>query len=265
MSPTARKLRPLVKTHGGKYYTARRIIALFPPHRLYMEPFAGGLSVLLNKPRAPVEVAGDLNGDLINVYRVLQDHTAELLARVKALDYYKATFDAATGRPTDAVDATVRFLVRNRMSRDGLSSCFSWSERLRGGRPGDLNAWETIKTELPRLADRLAGVDLRHAPAIDIIREYDGVDTVHYLDPPYLPETRTARDVYRHEMTREQHEELLEVLVVCRGAVVLSGYASPLYDGRLAGWERVTFDMPNHAGQGKTKQRRMEIVWIKPA
>jgi DNA adenine methylase len=265
MSPTLRKLRPLIKTHGGKAYLARRIIAQFPPHRVYDEPFAGGLSVLLNKPRAVVEVGGDLDPDVIGLYHVMQDDADELARRLALLDYSEETFDqAAIGKPTDAIDAAVRFLVRNRMSRGGLGRTFAWSERLRGGRPGDLNAWETIKAEhLWRVAERLRGVEIRHANAIDVIREHDSPGTVHYIDPPYLPATRTALATYRFEMSMEAHMELLEVLVGCEGAVVLSGYASSLYDDRLVGWGRVEIDMPNHSAQGKRKQRRVEVLWIK--
>jgi DNA adenine methylase len=221
----------------------------------------------LNKPWSVVEVVGDLDGDLIGLYRVLQSHPAELAAELAALDYSQETFDqAGVGEAADPIDAAVRCVIRKRWSRGGLEKDLSNAKRKRGGLPGDENAWRTfLANELPRLGDRLAGVDLRHAPAIDIIREFDGPDTTLYLDPPYLPSTRTARDAYRHEMTREQHAELLDVLAGRRGAVVLSGYPSPLYDRRLAGWHRVAFDMPNHAGQGKTKQRRMEVVWIKPA
>jgi DNA adenine methylase len=107
-------------------------------------------------------------------------------------------------------------------------------------------------------------VEIRRANAPELIREFDGPDTLHYCDPPYLPSTRTARDTYRHEMTAADHAELLELLVHCRGTVVLSGYRSPLYDRRLVGWERLTFDLPNHSGQGRSKERRSEILWIKP-
>src|SRR5262249_22576449 len=104
---------------------------------------------------------------------------------------------------------------------------------------------------------------MRQAPAIEVIRERDAPDTLHYCDPPYLHETRTTHETYRFEKTGEEHVELLGFLEVCRGTVVLSGYPSPLYDARLAGWERVTFDMPNHSGQGRSKERRTEVVWIK--
>jgi DNA adenine methylase len=263
IKPNPRKLRPIVKTHGGKNYLARKIIALFPEHRIYTETCAGGLSVLLNKPRSPIEVVADLDPDLIAVHLAVRDRPAELLARLQRLEYSPETFErAAVGEPVDDLDRVVRFLVRNRMSRGGLGKDFAWSERLRGGRPGDLNAWETIKAQLPALAERLAGVEIRHARALDVIREFDAPETTHYVDPPYVPMTRTARGIYRYEMSVDQHAELLAVLAGCLGTVVLSGYPSPLDDARLADWRRVEFDMPNHSGQGRRKQRRLERLWV---
>ena len=117
------------------------------------------------------------------------------------------------------------------------------------------------------MVDRLRDVDISHAQAVEVIREHDAPDALHYCDPPYLHETRTVRDAYTYayEMTRDEHAELLDVLAGCRGAVVLSGYPAPLYDARLADWTQVTFDMPNHSGQGQSKERRKEVLWIKPA
>src|SRR5262249_55608499 len=150
---------------------------------------------------------------------------------------------------SDPVEQALRFLVVNRFSRDGLGRDFSWSDRLRGGRPGDLNAWETIKRELPRIARRLANVELRCGDGLDVIRECDQPDALFYCDPPYLHATRTARSTYRHEMTDAEHAKLLDAITRCRGMVVISGYAHPLYDRALASWERVEFNMPNHSGQ----------------
>jgi DNA adenine methylase len=236
-------------------------------HKTYTEPFAGGLNILLNKLRAPIEIANDLNADLVNFWRVVRDRGDELLHWLKELPYTEDVFQQAkkimrSPDWADDVDRAVSFMVWNRFSRGGFGRDFAWSERLRGGQPGDLNAWETIKTELPRVAERLRGVEIRCAPAIKIIQEHDGPDALHYCDPTHLHSTRTARDVYRFEMTEGDHAELLDVLMGCRGTVVLSGYRSPLYDARLAGWRRIVFDMPNHAGQGKTKQRREEVIWI---
>jgi DNA adenine methylase len=261
------KLRSPLKTHGGKSYLARRIIALFPDHDVYCEPFGAGLSVLLNKPWSAREVVGDINPDLMNFYRVLVDDTDRILDLVEQLPYDEAMFVAARdwlvpGQP--ALLRAVGFLVRNRFSRGGLGSDFAWSDRLRGGQPGDLNAWHTIQTELPAIARRLRGVELHCGDALTLIRSTDGPGTLHYLDPVYIPETRTARQTYAHEMVEGQHQELLSLACQCQGKVFLSGYRHPLYDVQLTGWTRHEFAMPNHAGQGKTKQRRTECLWESP-
>ena len=132
------KLRPAVKWHGGKHYLARRIISRLPGHRVYVEPFAGGLSVLLNKVPAAVEIAGDLNPGLVGFYLVLRDRTEELMARLDSLEYDAETFAWSLGSTVgdDPLEAAVRFLVRNRFSRGGLGRDFAWSDRLRGGQPG---------------------------------------------------------------------------------------------------------------------------------
>ncbi len=259
----ARKLRPPVKWHGGKAYLARRIVAMFPPHRVYVEPFAGGLSVLLNKRPAETEVAGDLNADLINLW---QHVGCPFVQRIVATTPYEANiFETAKARldmdEVDPVDRAIMFLVRNRFSRGGLGKTFAWSARLRGGRPGDQNAWETIRAELPAIAERVRAVTFYNVPAVNLIRAHDGPDALIYCDPPYLHETRTARAAYEHEMGRDDHAALLDALLACRGRVFLSGYRSEMYDAALAGWTRHDFEIANHSGQGKTKQRRVECVW----
>ena len=134
----------------------------------------------------------------------------------------------------------------------------------RGGQPGDHNAWETFKRGLPRLARRLRRVELLHQDALEVIHDRDGPETLFYLDPPYLFETRTAREVYDHEMSAQDHAPLLDTITHCRGMMAISGYANPLYYQALVSWERVEFSMPNHASQSPIKQRRVEVLWLSP-
>jgi DNA adenine methylase len=259
------KIRPAVKWHGGKAYLARRIIALLPDHHRYIEPYAGGLSVLINKPRVQFEVANDLNADLIGFYRALCERNGEFLDQIQNLQYRPETFAWASlpYAGGDPLEAAVRFLIRHRFSRGGLGRTFAWSERKRGGRPGDLNAWETFKAQLPVIASRLQGVHWRCQEAIEVIREFDRPDSLFYLDPPYPHGTRTALATYDHEMTRSDHARLIETITQVRGSVAISGYANPLYDRALSDWVRHEFDMPNHSGQGRTKERRVEVLWVK--
>lgn len=262
------KLRAALKWHGGKSYLARTIIPLLGGHETYVEPFAGGLSVLLNKPAASVEVANDLDPDLINFHRVVAARSGELGEMVEATPYSEESFTSALPFDSpglDELERARRFMVRNRMSRSGMGKDYGWSDRLRGGQPESLNAWETIRRELPRIGDRLRSVMFLNGPAVDAIRRYDSATTTHYVDPPYVASTRTAKKVYRFEMDDRAHRELLTTLLSCRGRVVLSGYRNPLYDDMLAGWRRIDIDMPNHSGQGKSKQRRVECLWVNEA
>src|SRR3954447_12108668 len=167
------KLRSPLKWHGGKSYLARRIIALMPEARAFAEHYAGGMSVGLNLGPVPWQLANDLDPELMHFWRSLQIRTGcEFLDAIRDQPYSEAAFRRAIDyrrRPGDAL----AFLVRNRMSRGGLGRSFAWSERTRGGRPGDLNAWETFKAALPAIVARLAPIRLTCRDALEAIRAFD--------------------------------------------------------------------------------------------
>jgi DNA adenine methylase len=127
---------------------------------------------------------------------------------------------------------------------------------------GNASEWLGAVDGLADVHARLRPVVLENMPAVELIRREDGPGTLFYCDPPYLHETRTSTDAYGpHEMTEEDHRELLGVLLACEGKVMLSGYPSRLYDEALAGWTRHKFDLPNNAAGGKKKGRETEVVW----
>jgi DNA adenine methylase len=275
-----RLLRGPLKTHGGKFYVVRDtpLLSLMPKHRIYVDHTLGGGTVPLNKPPSGRTIVVDINPGLVHFWLTLKDHSAELVRRVLATEYQREVFieaKAASDTGTD-VDRAWRFIVINRMSRGGIGRSFGWSKRLRGGRPGDENAWLTLgRGVLPKVAERIQGWEFICGDSRTLAREFDGPETLHSVDPPYMIETRTAHDTYAHELTprgkradridrdRAEHRRLLAMLKTLRGAVMLHGYRSGLYDQELRDWRRVEFDMPNHSGQGKTKERRLECVWIK--
>ncbi len=262
------KLRPPVKWHGGKHYLAERIIACFPAHRVYLEPFGGAASVLLNKPPAEVEAYNDLDLRITRLFRVLQKQGSEFVSRLQFIPYSQKEFDDAAEYPPDAtdLDKAVCDFVRWRQSFGGKGRTWSCTtSRARGGMAGDVNAWWTAIDGLPDIVERLRRVQILHQPALQAIRRFDGPDTLIYCDPPYLHETRDAnsRDVYGVEMSEREHRELLVVLNECDGTVVLSGYPSPLYESLLGAWRRLEFDIANHAAGGRSKSRKKEVVWTK--
>ena len=260
-----------LKWHGGKNYLAPWIVARMPPHRHYVEPYAGGLAVLLARnPEGVSEVVNDLHRDLVGFWRVLQDQDAfERFGRiVEAVPFSRAEWhDAREGLASqpdaDPVRRAVWFFVACRQSLAGRMNRFAplSRTRTRRGMNEQASAWLSAVEGLPAVHARLKRVALLEGPALDAIRQEDGPDTLFYCDPPYLHETRTATAAYAHEMTAADHAALLAVLRAVEGKVMLSGYPSALYDDALAGWTRHACAVPNHAAGGKVKGRETEVLW----
>jgi DNA adenine methylase len=268
MQAAATRVPNPLKWHGGKYYLAKDILALMPPHQNYVEAYAGGLSVLLAKdPVNTNEIVNDKFGHLTNFWSVLQSPVLfEPFCRlVEATPFSEVEWRRAEQMdvPDNPVLSAARFFIRCRQSMAGRMDCFApvTTSRLRGGKNEQVSAWLTAVKGLPQVAARLKQVLILNRDALDVIRDYDKQNTLYYLDPPYLAETRTAPNVYEHEMTREQHAELLDLICQCQARVMISGYHSSMYHTRLSNWNWHEFVEPNHSGSSKEKEDRTEVVW----
>lgn len=181
--------------------------------------------------------------------------------------YSQAEFEHASEYPLGATELQKALcdFVRWRQSFSGQGKTWNCTTtRARGGMAGDVNAWWSAIELLPQIIARLQCVQFACQPAIDAIRKFDHVEGLIYCDPPYVHATRAkgSRDIYGVEMTDEDHCQLADVLRKCKSKVVISGYASPLYEELYCGWRAVDFDMPNHAAGGKSKRRMIERVWM---
>ena len=125
-----------------------------------------------------------------------------------------------------------------------------------------VSAWLNCVEWLPAVSARLRRVVILNKPALEVIQQQDGAATLFYLDPPYLHDTRTTTDSYQHEMTEQNHRELLGVIKQCRGKVMLSGYPNALYDTELVGWRREDVHIDNKASGGKVKRQMTECLWM---
>lgn len=258
-----------IKWHGGKHYLAPKIIAMMPPHIHYVEPFAGGLSVLLAKdPEGVSEVVNDLNGDLVNFWCCIAS-TATFSAFLRTIqgvpfseEHYVRAKDLFW---PDSVQRAVAFFIHCRQSLAGRMDSFAPLSRTRArrGMNEQASAWINAVDGLPAVHARLRRVVILNRDALDVIRQQDGPETLFYLDPPYLHETRATTGEYAHEMTAEQHTELLDLLSTIKGKFLLSGYQSEMYDGhaKIHGWNRHDFTLPNNSASGKTKRKMVECVW----
>jgi DNA adenine methylase len=281
---TTRKVNPPLKWHGGKSYLATKIVALMPKHLHYVEPYAGGLAVLLARDpddrrlwladdgscRGVSEVANDINCRLMTFWRVLQDVDlfAQFHRQVQAIPLSRTAWEAAHSHVYghDLVADAVAFFVLCRQSLAGRMKGFTsiTRNRTRRGMNGNASEWLGAIEGLANVHERLRRVVIENRPALEIIRREDGPKTLFYLDPPYLHETRAATDAYASfEMTEDDHRELLDVLGGIEGRFLLSGYRSTLYDMAAAqhGWTRIDFEIANHAAGGESKRRMTECVW----
>lgn len=261
-------LRPFVKIHGGKRYLYQWIISHFPKNYTqlnYIEPYCGACSVFLNKDRSKFEILNDIDSGIVAIIESLRDDLTQFITQLKDSNYSENVFLHAKNRNTfeNKFDHAVNEFIVRRMSRGGLKESFAWSSRLRGGRPGDLNAWHTIIDMLPKISDRLKGVAITNKKALDIIKIFgDDTNTLFYCDPPYVLKTRQSKNVYINEMTDEQHEELAQELHKVKGQVVLSGYPSELYDKLYSDWKFDSYQIVNHASQKKIKNYKVEGLWL---
>jgi DNA adenine methylase len=268
-----------LKWFGGKAYLAKRLVALMPPHLHYVEPYAGGLSVLLEKdPEGVSEVANDVHGDLVNFWKVLADDRLfpKFVREAQATPFSEKAFQYANHRrlgdmprvvsASETVGRAMNFFVACRQSRAGQFKDFATLGRTRTRRKMNeqASAWLTCVEGLPAVHARLKRVVILNRDALDVIRQQDGEQTLFYLDPPYLHETRTSTNVYAHEMSAAQHAALLNVLGEIKGKFLLSGYPSDLYEAaeNRNGWRHVDYDLPNNAAGGASKARETERVWM---
>jgi DNA adenine methylase len=280
---TTANLNPPLKWHGGKHYLAAKIIALMPPHTHYVEPFAGGLAVLLAKdPECVSEVVNDLNSWLTNFWRVLADDEAfaEFARRVAAHPFSEASWAWAAGVfdewerhgrdiiktfPRPSAVGAAAFFIRCRQSLAGRMDRFAplSRNRVRRGMNEQASAWITAVDGLADVHARLRRVVVLNHDALEVIDQQDGPATLFYLDPPYLHQTRATTGEYAHEMTEADHRRLLMRLSGIQGKFLLSGYRSDLYDSHAAanGWVRHQFELPNNAAGGTAKRRMIECLW----
>ncbi len=277
MNAPAKLTRPALRWYGGKWRLAPWIISHFPAHRTYVEPFGGAGSVLLRKSRAYAEVYNDLDEEVVTLFRVLRDPalSAQLIENLELTPFARAEFEGCYQPTEDPVEVARHLLVRSYMGfgsnahsspeRGHRSTGFRSNSNRSGTTPAQ--DWRNYPGCLPAIIDRLRGVIVERRPAKDVMTQHDGPATLHYVDPPYLPETRSPANkydqkyrMYRHELDRAGHAELLAALQGLTGMVVLSGYPDPLYDETLSAWLRVETKAFADGARVRT-----EVLWINPA
>jgi DNA adenine methylase len=294
MVRTLTPTRPILRYHGGKWLLADWLIGFFPAHRVYVEPYGGAASVLLQKPRSYAEVYNDLDEEVVNLFRVARERGDELQRALTLTPFARQEYEEAWHPSNDPLEQARRTVIRSFMGFGSAAVTMKRRNGTKGGQPGTgfransnrsgttpahdwrnyagtgfrtytgdnrqtipSKDWETFGAALAPIIERLRGVVIENKDAFEVMRDHDCSQALHYVDPPYPLETRDAGVDYRYEMTSDQHRELAGFLGTLQGAVVISGYPCDLYEEIFSGWVR-----REKAALADGARARVEVVWL---
>ncbi|MBN1796701.1 MAG: DNA adenine methylase [Sedimentisphaerales bacterium] len=254
--------------YGGKYSHIDWLLPLLPKTEHFVDVFGGSAAVLLNKEPSPVETYNDIDGEIVNFFRVLRDKPDQLIKRIALTPFSKEEFEIAISENKNEIsdiERARRFFVRARQVRTGLAQTASsgrWAHcRLtsRAGMAGAVSRWLGSVESLPEIAQRLLRVQIENDTAIKIIQRYDSKDTLFYCDPPYVHNSRSDIRAYKYEMTDDKHKELSNLLHNIEGKGALSGYHCDLMDELYGDWHRIEATSKKcHS----VKKIRTEVLWV---
>ena len=273
----AARERPLIRWFGGKFQLRKWVINHFPPHSLYVEPFGGGASILLHKPRCTAEIYNDLDVEIVHLFRILRDEALapRLIRAVELTPYARQEFSDAYEPTTHPIERARRMVIRAFIGyvTDGALGTYKTGFRgkARRGEAVPAQEWANYPIQLRTICARIqSGVTIENIDALELMEREDGEGVLFYVDPPYPPDTRSRGNrrrgagyhVYNHEMDGPDHEKLLAFLLERKAMVVLSSYPNELYESLLgaAGWRQL-----RHAAFADGGRPRTEVLWLNPA
>lgn len=237
--------RPPLRYYGGKWRIAPWVISHIPEHTAYVEVFGGGAGVLLRKQRSQIEVWNDLDGQVVNFFRVLRDaeQCSRLVRLIDLTPFSREEFEGSRELAVDPVEAARRFVLRTHSSHgtcsidpgdsNGFRSC-----DIRSGK-SYAREWAGIPLAIAAAADRFRGVTIEHLDYRRLVPKFDAPETCLYVDPPYPMSTRSAGGKgYLHELSDHDHKQLSWLLHACKSKVMISAYPCSLYDELYADWTR---------------------------
>ncbi|WP_168121911.1 DNA adenine methylase [Paenibacillus sp. HB172176] len=246
---------------GSKWSMADWIISHMPDHQTYCEPFFGSGSVLFRKKASRIETVNDLDGNVVNLFKVIRDRPEELAHAIRWTPYAREEYYASYDDVKDDIERARRFLVRMWQAIGAKTSDRTgWRSDISVDTSYKPKEWVKLPDKILSVTERLKEVQIENQYAEMIVDRYRRPDVLLYCDPPYLLSTRSKR-LYKHEMmSEEEHIRLLDQLEEHPGPVLLSGYANELYENRLRHWNKQTKWVAAESGKS-----RMEVLWMNPA
>lgn len=239
---------------GGKNRLAARIIAMIPEHTTYVEPFAGGAQVLFHKAPSKVEVLNDLDGEVVNFYRVCQWHYQELARLLESMPASRKLHELTRRSNPEIltdIQRAARFLYLQKNSFGGLivKQSFHYGVEY----PSNYNP-SRIRASLEAAHRRLQSVQIESLPYEEILERYDRPSTFFYLDPPYF-----GRKLYKFNFEQTDFERLAERLTDLKGRFLLSLNDTPEVREIFRGFQLSGVDLA-YTAQARPGRRYRELL-----
>lgn len=258
--------RSVLKYPGSKWNIANQIVSMLPKHHSYVEPFFGSGAVLFRKQPSDIETINDLDRDVVNLFRCIQEDSERLARMVMTTPFsrekYEDTYKLDVWEimiPDEPYHKALRFLIQCWQGHGFRTNGYKvgWKNDVQGReRAYALWNWYRLPEWIIDIAERLRTVQIENRPAIEIIKRFNYKNVLMYLDPPYVLGTRSAKQ-YKHEMSDADHEELLKTLLQSEAQIIISGYESDMYNDYLKDWNKKTFQSNAEYGL-----KREEVVWF---
>ncbi len=275
------KIKALAPWFGGKRKIASKIIEQLGVHRAYWEPFCGSMAVLMVKRPCEMETVNDLNGDLVNLAKVIQDGDSawQLYDKLARTLYSEQLFKEAKERWTSTeysndiidVDRAYNWFVASWMGINGFGGTkrfnYNFAMRWKVGGGQGTTRWQSVVGSLPAWHKRLRNVVIVQRDAFELLEKInDDSDTAIYCDPPYFEKSSK----YVHDFSDDDHIKLSESLArFKRARVAVTYYDHPKLAGLYAGWRRIRLAKGNtslsNATNGKkevVKKQQTEILLV---
>lgn len=250
-------MKAILKYPGGKWRIADWIISYFPEHKVYCESFFGSGACFFNKPPSYIETINDMNSDIVNLFRVCRDYPEELARTINLTPFARDEFISCNTPSDNPIEQARRTIVRYHQSfGTSNSSKNSWRNVQTYGGPRCATMWNYLPDVVVKCCERLKDAQIENTDALTLIERYNDEKTLIYLDPPYLQNLR-KRNIYKCEMSDEQHIEMLKLIKKSKSKIIISGYDNELYNSELFNW--VTVEKETTAQMGL---KRIEKLWM---
>lgn len=248
--------RPILPWIGGKRRLAKHLLPLFGPHECYVEPFCGAAALFFLKAPAKAEVINDINGDLVNLYRVIQHHLDEFVRQFRWSLVSRQLWQWLNATPPQTltdIQRAVRFFYLQKLGFGGKVEGRTFGTSTTGG--PRLNLLR-VEEELSQAHLRLSSATIEHLSWDECIRRYDRPHTLLYCDPPYW-----GTEGYGVGFGLEQYDKMAELAKSISGRMIISVNDIPEMRKAFSGLRIADLEIRyTVGGSGRSNSTSRELV-----